>query len=263
MSTYYNLTTAINLTRDKLFSMGTITPTEKWQGKEVNRDMLELLDVHVKVLEVPNTSLELAELIQPNLPWADIHFVERVGGKPLNPGESYKQWPFYGQDSAMRSVSQKFSHTYMERYWPKKAGISPGTLESSFLNKGIRYSYGDLLDVIELLKKEPSTRQAYLPIWFPEDTGVTFGGRVPCTLGYHFIIRDGLINVTYYLRSCDVLRHMQDDIYLTCLLLNYVKDALSEVMPELKNGYYSMHIVSLHCFAIEKNKLKARLKSPA
>ena len=30
-------------------------------------------------------------------------------------------------------------------------------------------------DVIDLLEREPFTRQAYLPIWFPEDTGAFHG----------------------------------------------------------------------------------------
>ncbi len=43
-------------------------------------------------------------------------------------------------------------------------------------NRGIRYRYADLHDVIDTLNKDPLTRQAYIPIWFPED-GSAMPGR--------------------------------------------------------------------------------------
>jgi hypothetical protein len=60
--------------------------------------------------------------------------------------------------------------------------------------------------------REPFTRQAFLPIWYPEDTGSVHGERVPCTIGYHFIRRGDWVHVVYYIRSCDFFRHFRDDI---------------------------------------------------
>jgi len=127
-------------------------------------------------------------------------------------------------------------------------------------HKGIRFDYGDLGDVIDLLEKEPFTRQAFLPIWFPEDTGVTHGERVPCTIGYHFMRRDKFFHISYFIRSCDYIRHFRDDIYLAIRKLMWILDELKKRDPEgWKNvvpGYYSMHIISLHCFNKEKGLLK-------
>src|SRR5690606_3302482 len=158
-----------------------------WQGIDVsdNPGLATYEALHYSFsARIPPTLEELRTQVKPNLPWADDHFEERVGGKPLNPGEQYKNWPHYKNDQ-FRTEDQKFTHTYMERFWPKYAGEGP-----VHPNQGIRYPYGDLDDVVDLLRRDPLTRQAYFPVWFPEDTGAVHGGRVPCTIGYHFLFRD-------------------------------------------------------------------------
>jgi thymidylate synthase len=76
--------------------------------------------------------------------------------------------------------------------------------------------------VIDLLRDRPTTRQAFIPIWFPEDTGAHHGERVPCTLGYHLMARDGRLKIVYYMRSCDFLRHFRDDVYMAGRLCQWV-----------------------------------------
>jgi thymidylate synthase len=72
------------------------------------------------------------------------------------------------------------------------------------------------------------TRQAYFPIFFPEDTGAVHGGRIPCTLGYHFLLRSGLLHCWYEIRSCDAVRHFRDDLYLATRLVQWVVAELVE-----------------------------------
>jgi thymidylate synthase len=121
---------------------------------------------------------------------------------------------------------------------------------------GIRYPYGDLDDVVSLLAREPYTRQAYLPVWFPEDTGAVHGERVPCTLGYHFILRDNQLHTFYPLRSCDFLRHFRNDVYFAVRLTQWVRDQVLMTCPKSNEVYWTgvtpgnltMQIVSLHIF---------------
>ncbi len=245
----------------------------KWQSVPVKYDMqtYELMDVyfktpmfHARVDE--SKQLEyLSNQIKPNLPWADNHFLERVCGAPINPGVEWANWP-YGKSAEKFLEGGQFNHNYMERYWPRFAGLLPATqsatefqlqLELEFVGKsnientGIRHRYGDLNDVVRLLENDPNTRQAFLPIFFPEDTGTHHGGRVPCTLGYQFLHRSGYLHIVYYLRSCDFVRHFRDDIYLTARLLLWVLDRLRERDPSWNNvkpGMYTMHMTSLHMF---------------
>jgi hypothetical protein len=195
------------------------------------------------------------EQIQPNFSWADEHFEERVGGLPLNPPPSHERWPYAQKNNAEFGGLEKFSHTYPERIWPKFASDIPNSKMS-----GIRYDYGDFDDVINLMSREPFTRQAFLPIWFPEDTGSVTGERVPCTIGYHFIRRGDWVHVVYYIRSCDFFRHFKDDIYLCARKVFWLIEKLKEKDPKnwdgVKPGMLTMHITSLHAWASEKPMLK-------
>jgi hypothetical protein len=222
-----------------------------WQSQQGTQfdTTYELADVSISVPipypddeygEAEGTWLQLTkDIFKPNLPWAEDHFQERVSGIPWNPPPSQAWWPFAQNDNAEHKKDEIFSHTYPERYWPQWAGH----YHQDHAAHGIRYDYGDLDSVVELLKDQPHTRQAYLPVWFPEDTGVVEGQRVPCTLGYHFMIRRGKLSIRYYMRSCDFRRHFRDDVYMTVRLAQWVAQQLNVATDEM-----IMHISSLHIF---------------
>lgn len=232
----------------------------RWQSRDVSElpqgTTHELANVTI-VMGLPQTAHHLAMQTRAHLPWAEDHFQERVSGEPLNPAPSEAWWPFAqkkeGTTNTDHRMGEKFSHTYPERIWPKHAQgpIASNQRMKVYNNmRGIRFDYGDLDDVIHLLHEDPTTRQAYLPIWFPEDTGVHHGQRVPCTLGYHFMIREDKLQITYYMRSCDLIRHFQDDVYMAGRLAQWVRDELNNRRGkvELEVGELIMHIVSLHIF---------------
>lgn len=209
----------------------------------------ELFDVSL-TFQVDNHPSAWAETIQPNLPWAEDHFQERVDGHPFNPPPSEQWWPFAQQGNAAHKAGEKFSHTYPERFWPKMANLG-GTIEDTrrqvFVpHVGIRYQWGDLEDLIMILRKNPLSRQAYLPIWFPEDLDAAKRGhRVPCSLGYHFLVDgDNHMNMTYTLRSCDIVRFYRDDMYMAGRLLQWV----SAQIPDTEVGTLTAHIFNLHAF---------------
>lgn len=237
--------------------------TSTWQGVDISKRpearMKEQLFVTVRAdLEGQEDLAYYQENIKPNLPWAEDHFQERISGHPLNPGEQWAKWPWGHSADKFRYPDGRFNHNYMERYWPKYAGLTPdGVVKAEVAAKhtqlaGIRFKYGDLYDMMRMLAFDPLTRQAYLPVWFPEDTGQPDNGRKPCTLGYHFIMREGRLNCVYYIRSCDIYRHFADDVYMTIRLQHHVlktcRDLQPEVWDDVKMGKFVMHISSLHCF---------------
>lgn len=223
----------------------------RWQSTSIegqeNMTPKELRHVSFD-MKIPEQVDELQLQVEPNLPWAEDHFQERVSGQPLNPAPSEAWWPFAVQGNRAHKMSEAYAHTYPERMWPKMAGAQGSVFNNESFhgpnNWGIRFEYGDLQDVVELLAKDPYTRQAYLPIWFPEDTGVVHGQRVPCTLGYQFSMRLGRLDITYFMRSCDFVRHFQDDVYMASRLCQWVAEHLDGVYP----GDLIMHITSLHIF---------------
>lgn len=237
-------------------SMAPVVDVGEWQAIQ-NADMpqartIEVEDISFR-MEIPRSVELLQQIVNPNLPWAEDHFQERISGLPLNPPPSHVYWPFAQKNNAEHMSEQKFSHTYPERMWPLFArdGFSAGDTAM----RGIRYGYGDLKDVIRLLLERPGTRQAYLPIWFPEDTGAIEGQRVPCTLGYHFLIRGGKLKVVYYIRSCDFYRHFRDDVYMAARLGQWVAE---EVNVEV--SHLVMHISSMHVFEPERGRLENDLE---
>jgi len=254
MKTFHKPSHAIKWTKEKLYDHGYVVKTERWQGIESPDDMWEIMN-HSFQFFIPQTLEELSLEVKPNLPWANDHFEERIGGLPLNPPPSNEWWPFNQKKNEKFKKDEKFSHTYPERIWPKYAGE-----DSNRIMSGIRYEYGDFGDVMNLLQREPFTRQAFLPIWFPEDTGSVHMERVPCTIGYQFIRRGEYLHISYFIRSCDYIRHFRDDIYLACKKLFWALSILKERDPEkwkdVKPGYYAMHIISLHCFRKEKEILR-------
>lgn len=277
MKHYPTFKDAIKGSGDTLKRTGTIITSESWQGIHKSREMFEVFDI---AFQVPMVGIgQLRQAIEPNLPWADEHFDERISGIPYNPPPSNSRWPM--GDASTSKVGEIFSHTYPERFWPKtvgnreryhKAAHDTESITTSFafneLNKenmGVRYPLGDLDDLIELLYKEPNTRQAYLPIWFPEDTGAVQGQRVPCTLGYYFRYHNGYLHITYKIRSCDYIRHFKDDIYMAARLLNHILVSLrlreldtdKKLWHKTNLGFFKMQIDSLHVFALEKDLINS------
>lgn len=266
----------------------------RWQSQDVSArpEMRthELWNVHIEY-HMPATLQELVGAVSPNLPWAEDHFQERVSGEPLNPPPSNEWWPYAQRgNSAHKGDGIKFSHTYPERFWPKYTGAKvlradrlpsgeyqywdggiwdvSGT-EPFLINipdeayehkkrQGIRFDYGDLSDVIDLLKRDPFTRQAYLPVWFPEDTGAVHGERVPCSLGYHFVRNGSRLDCNYFMRSCDFFRHFRDDVYMAVRLAWWVHEKIGyegDWWPTI--GRLNMFISNLHCFSGDKHLLES------
>lgn len=283
MKLYRSFTHFIQDASDRLQHQSYLVHPATWQSIDVSKKpemaTSEILNYSGSVY-MPTTDLKYyQENVKPNLPWADEHFErERVSGEPINPGVTWKTWPWGNSADKFRTEGEQFSHSYAERYWPKFAGTTPGGRindphfregsrkvpsfaelpRSGMYHKGIRYYYGDLNDVINHLLDNPLSRQAYLPIWFPEDTGVVHKERVPCSLGYQFIRRGTNLHINYWLRSCDFYRHFRDDIYLTVRLLLRVLERLqgqSDDWRDVQPGLYSMWITSLHLFTNDRKVL--------
>lgn len=220
---------------------GLVADVARWQGTSAPRPTLELIGSAVRMPIAP-TREALALDVAPQLPWAEEHFLERVSGTPHNPPPSSERWPG-NAGSPEHRADGLYAHTYPERFWPR-----------SLLPDGVRFRTGDLSDVIELLRRDPTTRQAVLPVWFPEDTGAVEGQRVPCTIAYWFVLRGDHLHATYFIRSCDYFRHLRDDIYLAGRLVQWLIWQL-KWDDDVRPGFLDFVVGSLHCWESERNLL--------
>lgn len=227
--------------------------TGHWQSKKDVPQVLsrELMNVDITI-PIPASPGAWASYMKPNLSWTEDHFLERVGGEPLNPPPSHVNWPYNQQGNADHMDGEVFSHSYPERLWPRHA---PTGERSTFPNFGIRYEYGDLSNAVDILVAEPHTRQCFIPLWFPEDLwAASHGQRVPCTLGYHMMLRNRRLHCFYPMRSLDVLRYFRDDAYMAGRLVQWVigkchrKAGANSEWAEVWPGTLTMHAVSCHIF---------------
>jgi hypothetical protein len=263
MKQYGSFAEAIKATKFEIYANSQLVAPATWQSVDVTAKP-EMATHEVQwwgfKVDVGRYHTPPANDIQPNLPWADDHFEERVCGYPLNPGTQWAKWPYAHSADKFRKDGM-FNHTYAERYWPKYAMMldaqetpdeASAALDNiatnAMPNVGIRYPYGDLHDVAAQLIRDPATRQAILPVFFPEDTGAVHGDRVPCSIHYQFMVRNGRLDIFYYLRSCDFVRHFRDDIYLTLRLQLWMIDRLKENGVDVSPGMFLMQKGSLHIF---------------
>jgi Thymidylate synthase len=255
---YANFTEAANLLTQDFLNRAYLVHSDKWQSVPISHKpemaMRELFSVSFTVPTGNHEEIvHWQKDILPNLPFADVHFEERVSGHGTNPGEAWKIWPWGNAADAHRTEAGRFTHTYQERFWPNNLEDKDARPE------GIRYAYGDYGNLIHHLRQDPLSRQAYLPIWYPED--LACDGRKPCTLGYHFFMRHDYLHITYFIRSCDFIRHWRDDCYLAIrLLLETLARlrALDNRWRSVRPGMYVMHITSLHMFVNDWIKLGGR-----
>lgn len=235
----------------------------KWQQLNVAYSALhhthELRDVVVHFDRVTPSIDQLVADLNPDVPWAEDHFHERVSGEPMNPGEAHAYWPYHGASIRehlrnMGTAGAHYDHNYMERLWCRKLTMGNLDLEWEPPFTGYRFEVGDLGSVVTLLNEEPTTRQAYVPIWFPEDTGATSGQRVPCTLGYYFQITGGRLHMTYNLRACELYRHFTNDVYLAIRLQQWMASQLEE---DVALGEFTMNVANMHLFLGDVPKVRA------
>jgi len=152
--------------------------------------------------------------------------LDRVCGKPLNPGHSYKirqdMWQKF-----MINDETAFDYTYSERiYW-------------------------QIENVLEALKEDKHTRQAVIQVFQAQIDNKKFGGdtRIPCSVDWQFLIRNNRLNVIYHMRSNDYYGHFPIDIYLSASLMQYFRSRLLDFYPDLKTGALTYFAGSLHAYS--------------
>lgn len=171
--------------------------------------------------------------------WADAEFQERISkeGISINPGEA---WELRKDLWEQFLVDGKFDYTYNERM----AWVLP--------------------NLVDLLKEDPDTRKAILPIFNGRgeiDTDYYDGSqRIPCSMYYDFLIRQNgkgekVLHICYHQRSSDFAQHFGNDIYLAWRLMEYVAQEVG-----VKPGYLYHTIDSLHIYKKDWHFLSCNLE---
>lgn len=222
MRIYRSCKEAASETKRELKELGTIVNLHTMQDKNVENNpdyqTMELIGYSFMITNTDDKE-ELPKSFnkESEINWAEAEFQERIGQQELNPGEAYK----------LRSVWSEFIH-----------------------NDKLSYTYSERIGsqvekIIEMLKNNPSSRNAIVSMWDRQIDIDNIGGkkRVPCTMYYQFLIRNNKLNLIYNIRSNDVITHWCWDVYLAVKLQEYVADRLG-----LEKGWFIEQCGSLHAY---------------
>jgi thymidylate synthase len=113
----------------------------------------------------------------------------------------------------------------------------------------LRGSYGrricdnkSIEKVINILRNDPNSRQAVIPIYEPRDLGIN-SKDIPCTLGLVFNIRNGKLNCSVYMRSSDAVWGIPYDVFVFTNIQMVIANSLG-----VELGSYTHHSVSMHIY---------------
>ena len=166
---------------------------------------------------------------------------DRISPTRLNPGNSWEIRMDLWQKLLSRDQKGKFDYTYSERLHP---------LAPDYAGEG-RASYNQLENAIKALVEDEHSRRAMVMIFTPEDTlhSVGVATRIPCSVSYQFLIRNGMLHCVYYIRSNDYFKHFAIDIALTAMMMDWMAYRLrAEAYPDLQLGHLHYFAGSLHAY---------------
>ena len=228
-----------------LKEMGIEVENERMQDKEGSFPTLELINYGYTVTK-PHTIQ-----LNPIQPWTGREWEDRLNGIEGSPSPLGTAWS-----------SRSDNHMNWEQYLeydgnPLPQGITLDRMRQispHAKNDPLRfaYAYGErlalndqVLRVIRELRKNGPSRQLYISVWDPgtdiERIGVR---RVPCSLGYHLMLRSGALHMTYTMRSCDFVTHWQNDCWLALHLLDYIAKKTGNSVGSFCQFINSFHVYS-------------------
>jgi thymidylate synthase len=211
-----------------LYEMGIRVHPETMQNKDIRDDddyqTLELMG-YSYMIQGPFDNEERLEMLRRSVGPAGVHYClteiqDRFSAFTLNPGNAWEQRPSVWRE--FLNEYGRFCYTYNERMG------------------GPRISR-----LLKLIMENPGTRQAVLQIYQTEIDDQNRAGkkRVPCSMHYQLMVRNGALHLIYNMRSCDIHTHMPIDMALATMFLEQCAIRLG-----LKVGNFIHQIGSLHIY---------------
>jgi len=215
----------------EVWEMGEIVHPASMQNKDVrdNDDYItkEILNYSYCLKSLTPENDEPLFIFSNAKDWAARELLERVSGRPLNPGHAWELrkevW------TEFLNKEGKFDYTYPERI----------------------HIY--LEPIINELKRNPDSRQCVLSIWDRQKDIRFLGGkrRIPCSVYYQFLLRNGKLHIIYNQRSADVVTHFGNDVWLAWMLKESVAFTIG-----VPGGDLFHNIASLHSYKKDWETLK-------
>lgn len=245
MRSFFNIREAVSEIRRDLSKSPSLISTRVQQRTDLRLNTTESLGYDYTIYEIPDLSAsELVELGKE----CDFEFYKTT------PKINLINW-LESELIARRFPEQEVTNpTGHEKYHPALATTKEGNHYS--------YTYPERLlgmrnQIVNVLANSPDSRRAFWPIFQPIDAVRTGAPtRVPCSLGYEFMIRkvggeDQRKLLMFYLeRSCDFEHFWLSDVWFAVKLQQQIADEL-----KISRGIFSHYIISLHRFSEEGEEI--------
>ena len=158
-----------------------------------------------------------------------------------NPVYAEAEWQWYL--SGDRNIA-KLAELYgkVPEIWKRMAD----TNDNVNSNYGWQWKRNDQIDyVIDLLKRQPDTRQAAISIYDCKEHD-TFTFDTPCTYAVQFTILDNKLNMSVVMRSNDLWYGFCNDQYQFSKLQHYVWNRLNHKDIEIGTYFHFAHNLHLY-----------------
>lgn len=244
-----------------LWEMGQIVKPKTYQNKVIdgNEDFItkELICKQYCLTSLDEAKYLFAYIGSPE--WAIAEFGERVQFPAINPGEAYQLRPEMWEQFL---VNGKLDYTYGERF-----------------NQLVQYNGSNtslLMAIAKQLAHDPDTRKAILPVYGVHreqlidkeyctlDIDRMDGhARIPCSMYFDFLLRNGKLNICYHQRSSDFVQHFGNDVFLAWKLMQYMVKLINDISGDesdvIEEGYLYHTIDSLHSYQKDWVYLKSNI----
>lgn len=118
----------------------------------------------------------------------------------------------------------------------------------------MRGNIDQISNIIKLLKRKPSSRQAVVQLFNAEDLLKNYND-VPCTCTMQYFVRKGALHKVVHMRSNDAYLGLPHDIFAFTFMQELIARTLN-----LKLGSYKHLVGSLHIYDSDKDKIRRFLK---
>jgi thymidylate synthase len=108
-------------------------------------------------------------------------------------------------------------------------------------------------NVIDLLRKKPSSRRATMQIFDADDLGVP-RVEIPCTTTLQLLLRDGLLHMIVTMRSNDAYKGLPHDVFCFTMLQELLARSLGADL-----GIYRHFVGSMHLYDTDFSEAEAFL----
>lgn len=232
---------AVKSMEDEVRRDGFVYDTTSVSGLSTKKKCYELLGYKGVLSSWEDRDLVKEKLGDKNYEFLLQEFKEWIHGAE-NPGKAWRRdpetWaPFLTDD-------MRFTYTYPERFH---------NLEGLGTNQ--------INIAINSLNKNRRTRQAFIGVWNPKEDSPHIlregaEGRVPCTIGYHLLVRpvDGVdrLFMIYTMRSLCVSWNLWNDLWLVTHLYDHIYSHVSRLLGKdgdsVQPGPIILQAGSLHLF---------------